>query len=94
MRSGAAAPSPAKLAKLTDLLREVVIMPISDHATADRFAEITAYCEGKGRTLSDNDRWIAATAAVTNAVLLTTDRDFDVLDPTFIRLAGRPTPGS
>jgi len=32
-----------------------------------------------GRTVRDNDTWIAATAAATNAVLLTTDKDFDPL---------------
>lgn len=84
----------AKLARLTELLSELVIVPIRDHAIADQYAQITAFCEGNGRTLSDNDRWIAATTAITNAVLLTTDRDFDVLDPTFIRLAGGSASGS
>ena len=76
----------AKVEILNSLLRELVIVPVSGHAIADQFAQITAFCQGKGRTLSDNDRWIAATACNTKAVLLTTDPDFDVLDPTFVQL--------
>jgi len=33
--------------------------------------------------MSKNDLWIAATTAVTNTVLLTTDSDFDHLDKVF-----------
>jgi tRNA(fMet)-specific endonuclease VapC len=32
-----------------------------------------------------NDVWIAASAAVTGATLMTTDRDFDLLDGTHIQ---------
>ena len=38
----------------------------------------------QGRSLGKNDLWIAATAHATNACLLTTDRDFDDMDPLFI----------
>ena len=34
--------------------------------------------------MGKNDVWIAATAAVTGATLLTTDRDFDRLTPQFL----------
>jgi len=34
--------------------------------------------------MGKNDLWIAATAAVTGATLLTTDRDFDKLAPRFL----------
>ena len=39
---------------------------------------------GGGVPMGKNDVWIAATAHVTGARLLTTDRDFDHLDPTFL----------
>ncbi|MBN9119361.1 MAG: PIN domain-containing protein [Planctomycetes bacterium] len=48
------------------------------------YATIDAFCEGTGQSLGKNDLWIAATAAVTGATLLTTDRDFDRLTPRFI----------
>jgi len=47
------------------------------------YAIIDAYCEQNGQSLGKNDIWIAATAAVTGAHLLTTDRDFDRLTPRF-----------
>ncbi len=37
-----------------------------------------------GRKMSDNDLWIAATARVIGATLLTTDKDFDHLHPNFL----------
>ncbi len=35
--------------------------------------------------MGKNDVWIAATASVVEAVLLTTDADFDHLDPRFLK---------
>ena len=48
------------------------------------YATIDAYCEEMGQPLGKNDVRIAATAAVTGARLLTTDRDFDRLVPHFL----------
>ncbi len=53
----------------------------------ERYAVLSAHCEANGLSLSDNDRWIAATAGSTGAWLLTTDKDFLPLDPDFIQLA-------
>ncbi len=36
--------------------------------------------------MGKNDLWIAATAALTDARLLTSDRDFDLLDNVFLSL--------
>jgi tRNA(fMet)-specific endonuclease VapC len=38
-----------------------------------------------GRAIGDNDLWIAATARVIGATLLTTDKDFDHLHPNYIQ---------
>ncbi len=38
-----------------------------------------------GRKMGKNDIWIAATACITGATLLTTDHDFDHLDSVFLR---------
>ena len=35
--------------------------------------------------MGDNDVWIAATAAAAGAYLLTTDKDFDHLHPTYVQ---------
>ena len=48
------------------------------------YATIDAYTQSIGYTMGKNDLWIAATANATGATLLTTDRDFDILTPTFL----------
>ena len=48
------------------------------------YATLDAFGEGIGQPLGKNDVWIAATAAVRGATLLTTDRDFDRLTPRFL----------
>lgn len=52
---------------------------------------INAYVEidgfSNGRSMGKNDLWIAATAVVTDATLVTTDGDFDHLKGSPIQLA-------
>jgi tRNA(fMet)-specific endonuclease VapC len=50
----------------------------------EAYAVIDAYSKSVGRSLGKNDAWIAATAYVTGATLLTTDKDFDHLHPKFL----------
>ncbi|MCY7311131.1 MAG: hypothetical protein LH619_10160, partial [Chitinophagaceae bacterium] len=58
------------------------------------YAEIDAYSknklpnkpQGKSIKTGKNDLWIAATANVAGATLLTTDNDFNHLDKTYIDL--------
>ena len=45
-------------------------------AVGDRYAQIKWEAERTGTPLDENDLWIAATALVVNAVLVTTDSDF------------------
>jgi hypothetical protein len=61
-----------------------------------RHAEIDAFSQGKlpgkrlemsARNMGKNDLWIAATAVVLDATLITTDHDFDHLAKNFVRLA-------
>lgn len=75
----------AKRQDLEALLREFLVVGIDTRPVLDRFGEFHAYTRSIGRTLSDNDLWIAATAAATGARLVTTDHDFDPLDPLYIR---------
>ena len=44
-----------------------------------RYAQFRVLLRQRGKTLSDNDVWIAACAAAAGAALLTTDRDFEAL---------------
>jgi len=78
-----------KLQRLHELLSELVIVPIQDHTIPEHYAHITAFSQASGRSMGDNDRWIAATAAASGAELLTTDPDFDPLHPTYVNLASR-----
>jgi len=48
------------------------------------YATIDAFSQAKGIKMGKNDLWIAATSHVSGSRLLTTDDDFDHLDPTFI----------
>lgn len=71
-----------KRRKLEALLRQVPVVDINHRAILDRYAEISTYCEGlnperplpEGVTahpMGDNDLWIAATASVIKATLIT-----------------------
>ena len=50
------------------------------------YAAIDAYSVSVGRSMGKNDLWIAATAHVMGATILTTDKDFDHLTPQFFML--------
>jgi predicted nucleic acid-binding protein len=57
---------------------------IDDPEVIRAYAVIDAHGQRIGQPLGKNDVWIAATAAVTGARLLNTDKDFDRLDPLFL----------
>ena len=50
----------------------------------DAYALLDAYSRQRGFAMGKNDLWIAATAHVTGAVIVTTDKDFDHLDGKFL----------
>ena len=77
--------------KLNELLNEFLIIPIEADDIINMYAEIDAYSQGKlagkplpnggtSRNMGKNDLWIAASAFLTQATLITTDGDFDHLD--------------
>ena len=74
-----------KMLVLRDLLAEFVVVDINHKEILDRYAELRALDRKGGWNLSHNDTWIAATASVTNALLLTTDQDFARVDSTILR---------
>jgi predicted nucleic acid-binding protein len=75
--------------KLKALLDRLPAVEINRDSILDRYAEIDAFSQGKltsnplgtgARNMGKNDLWIAATASVLNAKLVTTDGDFDHLN--------------
>lgn len=78
---------------LHQLLSRVRTVPLQSADVIDRYAEIDAHSQDAlpDRALDDSDRnmgkndvWIAATASVVGATLITTDTDFDHLDGEFL----------
>jgi predicted nucleic acid-binding protein len=72
--------SAAKTDLLEDLLGDLQVTAISDDV-ADLYAEVDVFLRRAGKSIEQNDMWIAATAIASGAHLLTTDRDFDPLYP-------------
>jgi tRNA(fMet)-specific endonuclease VapC len=75
-----------RVALMKELLGEMVVVDINSQPVLDAYAEIDAWCRQNGRNLGKNDVWIAATAAVTRAALVTADKDFVALHDHFMRV--------
>ena len=68
---------------LTSYLDQFDVIPITADTTVV-YASVRLALKTAGRAIPANDVWIAATAHVTGATLLTTDADFDHLMPLFL----------
>jgi tRNA(fMet)-specific endonuclease VapC len=86
-----------KQTKLKDILNKIPTVNINHPEILLKYAEIDAYSQGKhpikkmpdgmtSRNMGKNDVWIAATCSVLNAILLTTDKDFNHLNNVFLHL--------
>ena len=84
-----------KLLRLEEFLHQFLIADINVESVIQRYAEIDAFSQGKlpdrplsvsSRNMGKNDLWIAATASVLQATLLTTDFDFNHLKDEFLML--------
>jgi tRNA(fMet)-specific endonuclease VapC len=86
-----------KFEKLNSLLDKLIIIDInsSNKDLIDSYSQIDAFSQGNllsnpsgmsARNMGKNDLWIASTANVTKAALITTDADFDHLDNIFINV--------
>lgn len=66
------------MARLKDLPKQMVFIPISDPRVMEAFAEISSLAKRKGWSIfhGKNDLWIAAATRVSRAHLLTMDKDF------------------
>jgi tRNA(fMet)-specific endonuclease VapC len=85
-----------RLEKIEILCDELLVTDINSEDIIERYADIDAFSQGKltgiplnmsSRNMGKNDLWIAATASVLDATLLTTDIDFEHLDEVFLKLA-------
>lgn len=82
--------------KIKEILSDILIADINRDEIIDRYAEIDAFSQGRltgrfsnftARNMGKNDLWIAATASVLDAMLLTTDNDFEHLHGEFLQVA-------
>jgi len=74
-----------KEARLHEILANLVVVDINREPVLNAYADLSAHLKSAGRPIGQNDLWIAACARATGAVLLTTDTDFDLLHPDWIR---------
>jgi len=85
----------AKTLALHEILKAIPVIDINNQRILDTYAEIDAYSQGKhtpshltavssARNMGKNDIWIAATATVLKAILVTTDQHFSHLDSKYM----------
>jgi tRNA(fMet)-specific endonuclease VapC len=85
----------SKMLLLEDLEQEVQPIWVNNIAFVERYVEIDTFSLGKhptkmlagsARKMGKNDLWIAATASLLDASLITTDADFDHLNAVFLNV--------
>lgn len=74
---------PAKAAALENLFEDLVVVDLSDEIL-ELYAKVDFFLSRSGKPIEQNDMWIAATAIVSGAHLLTTDKDFDPLHSVYL----------
>ena len=76
-----------KLKELNNALNSFFVIDINIGAPELIAAYVEIDTFSKGKSMGKNDLWIAATAVVTKATLVTSDKDFDHLAPDFLQIA-------
>lgn len=82
----------SRMAKLEGLMDNLLIIPVESQELIAAYAKLDVYSQGKlpgfplpsgvsARNMGKNDLWIAATALVLEAALVTADADFAHLAP-------------
>jgi len=74
----------ARTRRLRDLFAQLVVVNIHQHGVLDSYVTLDRFTESEGRRMEKNDLWIAATAHALDAVLVTTDTDFDTVGESHI----------
>lgn len=78
-------------------LQNFLIIPIESEDILEAYAEIDTYSQGKdekkplptgmtSRNMGKNDIWIASTAYILDATLISLDKDFTHLDSVFCKV--------
>lgn len=84
-----------RMKQIGTLCEDLIITDINAEDLLEAYAEIDAFSQGKhkekrlhssARNMGKNDLWIAATAHVLDATLLTTDQDFSHLEGVFVNV--------
>ena len=86
-----------KLNQLNTLIQRIKPVPIARQALVDAYIRLDAYSQGRdpllalpvgitSRNMGKNDLWIAATAVVAQANLVTFDQDFDHLHDVWLKV--------
>lgn len=86
-----------KLDELENIIEEIQTVPISRMDLVKKYAEIDIFSQGfhpiialpnglSARNMGKNDLWIAATASLLGATLITLDNDFSHLSTIFIEI--------
>lgn len=73
-----------KVQNMQDILANLVRLDAGHPAVVDSYARLYAHARRMGHSCGENDLWIAATAQVAGAALLTCDADFDWLHPDYL----------
>jgi tRNA(fMet)-specific endonuclease VapC len=85
----------SKFSILERLEKEILPIWVNNIAFIERYVEIDTFSLGKhltktlhssSKAMGKNDLWIAATASLLNASLITTDADFDHLNGIFLNV--------
>lgn len=76
---------PKGIARVDELVSSLVVADIRPRPVVEQYAAISAFCQANGKAVGQNDMWIAATASAHGATLITTDKDFDALEPRFLK---------
>ena len=84
-----------KLSSIKSFVNRILVLDINNISIIETYANIDAFSQGKlekhplnlsARNMGKNDLWIAATASVLDAHLITLDKDFSHLHENFIQL--------
>lgn len=75
-----------KLDRMEFALGYFIELPIDSRELVNAYASLDAHLQQIGQKMGKNDLWIAATASLADAVLLSTDRDFERLAPKYLSL--------
>ncbi len=84
-----------KIERMNEILSQINVFYITDDNVKQTYAEIDAYSKnkhpkkiknGSAIKMGKNDIWIASIASLAKIKLITTDKDFDHLETSFLKL--------